>query len=198
MTLENRDGLYYCPMDVFMVDWDPVWCNILIIRRTVVPDPPVKQRHKEYNPVSTNRLTESELWMLRLGSPGEDQLDLLTGKVTGIPPGFHYHPFRFIDWKEEAWVQKKATGKSAARITDIGRQFYMDFGFMHASSSNYSRPNKMTDWVIDSWDEYSLYLLVVDEALRYIWVFLTKSKEPPLDIIDTFLDRFGLKIGGSI
>ncbi len=88
--------------------------------------------------------------MLQLGSPGEDQLDLLTGKVTGIPPGFHYHPFRFIDWKEEAWVQKKATGKSAARTTDIGRKFYMDFGFMRASSSNYSRPNKMTDWVIDS------------------------------------------------
>jgi hypothetical protein len=56
----------------------------------------------------------------------------------------------------------------------------------------------MTDRVIDSWDGYSSYLLVVDEDLRYIWVFLTKSKEPPLDIIDTFLDRFGLKIGGSI
>ena len=136
--------------------------------------------------------------MLRLGSPGEDQLDLLTGKVTGILPGFYYHPFRFIDWKEEAQVQKKATGKSAACTTDIGRQFYMDFGFMRASSSNYSRPNKTTDWMIDSWDGYSLYLLVVDEASRYIWVFLTKSKEPPLDIIDTFLDCFGLKIGSSI
>jgi hypothetical protein len=42
MTLENRDGLYNCPMDVFTVDWDPVWCNIPIIQRTVVPDPPVK------------------------------------------------------------------------------------------------------------------------------------------------------------
>ncbi len=42
------------------------------------------------------------------------------------------------------------------------------------------------------------YLLVVDEASRYIWVFLMKSKEPPLDIIDTFLDRFGHVNGGSI
>ncbi len=31
--------------------------------------------------------------MLQLKSLGEDQLDLLTGKVTGIPPGFHYHLF---------------------------------------------------------------------------------------------------------
>jgi hypothetical protein len=73
MTLENRDGLYYCPTDVFTVDQDPVRCNIPIIRRMVVPDPPVKRLHKEYNPVSTNYLTESELWMLRLGSLGEDQ-----------------------------------------------------------------------------------------------------------------------------
>jgi hypothetical protein len=42
------------------------------------------------------------------------------------------------------------------------------------------------------------YLLVVDEASRYIWVFLTKSKEPPLDIIDTFYDCFGYRNGGSI
>jgi hypothetical protein len=136
--------------------------------------------------------------MLHLGSPGEDQLDLLTGNITSIPPGFHYHPFCFIDWKEEARVQKQAAGKSAECTTEVGRQFCMDFGFMQASSLDYSRPNKKHDRVIDSWDGYSSYLLVVDEASRYIWVFLTKSNEPPLDIIDTFLDRFGHVNGGLI
>ena len=106
--------------------------------------------------------------MLRLGSPGEDQLDLLTGNVTGISPGFHYHPFCFINWIEEARVQKQAAGKSAERTMDVGRRFYMDFGFMRASSLDYSRPNKKHDWVIDSWDGYSSYLLVVDEASWYI------------------------------
>ena len=52
--------------------------------------------------------------------------------------------------------------------------------------------------MVDSWDGYSSYLPIVDEASQYIWVFLTKSKEPPLDIIDTFLDRFGHRNGGSI
>jgi hypothetical protein len=28
MTLENRDGLYYCLTDVYTVDCDPVRCNI--------------------------------------------------------------------------------------------------------------------------------------------------------------------------
>jgi hypothetical protein len=168
ITLENHDGLYYCPTDVFTVDRDPVRCNIPIIRRAVLPAPPTKQRNKDYIPVSHNRLTKSELWMLRLGSPGEDQLDLLTENVTGIPPGFHYHSFCFIDWKEEARVQKQAAGISAERTTDVGCQFYMDFGFMRASSSDYSRPNKKHDRVIDSWDGYLSYLLVVDEASRYI------------------------------
>ena len=70
--------------------------------------------------------------------------------------------------------------------------------FYAASSSDYTTPNKTLDQVIDSWDGYSSYLLIVDEASRYIWVFITKFKEPPLDIIDTFLDRFGHRNGGSI
>ena len=198
MRLEYWDGLYYCPTDVFTVDRDPVRCNTPIIRRALVPPDPLRRRSKDYVPVSHNRLTESELWMLRLGSPGEDQLDLLHGRVTGIPPGFQYHPFRFIDWKEEARVQRQAAGRAVERTLEVGRRFYMDFGFMRASSSDYSKPNKSIDRVVDSWDGFSSYLLIVDEASRYIWVFLTKSKEPPLDIIDTFLDRFGHRNGGSI
>ena len=198
MCLEYRDGLYYCPTDVFTVDRDPVRCNAPVIHRALVSPDPITRRYKDYIPVSHNRLTESELWMLRLGSPGKDQLDLLHGKVTGIPPGFQYHPFWFIDWKEEARVQRQAAGRAVERISEVGRRFYMDFGFMRASSSDYTKPNKTLDRVVDSWDGFSSYLLIVDEASRYIWVFLMKSKEPSLEIIDTFLDRFGHRNGGSI
>ncbi len=31
-----------------------------------------------------------------------------------------------------------------------------------------------------------------------MWVFLTKSKEPPLDIVNSFLKKFGHEDGGSI
>ena len=198
MCLEYRDGLYYCPTDVFTVDRDPVRCNAPVIGRALVPPDPVTSRYKDYIPVSHNRLTESELLMLRLSSPGKDQLDLLHGKVTGIPPGFQNHPFWYIDSKEEARVQRQAAGRAVERTSEVGRRFYMDFGFMWALSSDYTKPNKTLDRVVDSWDGYSLYLLIVDEASQYIWVFLTKSKEPPLDIIDTFLDLFGHRNGGSI
>jgi hypothetical protein len=93
--------------------------------------------------------------MLHLGYPGEDQLNLMPGNVTGIPPSLQYHPFRFLDWKEEARVQKQAAAKLAERTLYTHRRFYMDFGFMQASSLESQRPNKGIDRVIASWDGYS-------------------------------------------
>ena len=146
------------------MDRDPVRCNAPVIGRALVPPDPVTSRYKDYIPVSYNRLTELELLMLRLSSPGKDQLDLLHGKVTGIPPGFQNHPFWYIDSKEEARVQRQAAGRAVERTSEVGRRFYMDFGFMWALSSDYTKPNKTLDRVVDSWDGYSLYLLIVDEA----------------------------------
>ncbi len=80
----------------------------------------------------------------------------------------------------------------------VWRRFYMDFGFMRASTSNFSRPNNKSDRIVLSYDGYSAYLLVVDEASRYAWVFLTHSKPPLVDIIDAFLTRFWHAHGGSI
>ena len=55
-----------------------------------------------------------------------------------------------------------------------------------------------TNRVVASYDGFSSYLLIVNEATRFIWVFLTKSKAPPLDILDTFLTRFGHENGGLV
>lgn len=69
---------------------------------------------------------------------------------------------------------------------------------MRSSRLDYLHPDKCSDCVIASWDGYSSYLLIVDDASRYIWVFLTKSKTPPIDIIDKFLQKFDHANGGSI
>jgi len=100
---------------------------------------------------------------------------------------FEYHPFRFIDFKEQARIWKQAAQCSAVRTTDRRKRFYMDYGFMRASTANFSQLHKGTDWVVRSYDGYSSYLLIIDEASRYVWVFLTASKDPPLDLITAFL-----------
>jgi len=172
LHLEKKDGLYYCPTDVFTVDANPIRSSGPVIRRLAVPQADVvaTRRSRKYAPVTRGNMTESEVWMLRLGSPGEQQLDLLPGNVTGIPSGFHYHPFRFLDWKEEARIQKQAAQRSAERTTECKRRFYMDFGFMRASTSNFTKPNKKDDRVVLSYDGFSSYLLIIDEASRYVWV----------------------------
>jgi hypothetical protein len=106
--------------------------------------------------------------MLWLGSPGESQLDMLPGNVTKIPSVFEYHPFRFLDFKEQARIKKQVAQHTAERTTAVRKHFYTDFGFMRLSHLDYTRPNKKTDHVVESWDGYFSYLLIVDEASGYV------------------------------
>jgi hypothetical protein len=106
--------------------------------------------------------------MLWLGSPGESQLDMLPGNATGIPSVFEYHPFRFLDFKEQAHIRKQAAQRTAEHTTAIQKHYYMDFGFMRSSHLDYTRPNEKTNHVVESWDGYSSYLLIVDKTLQYV------------------------------
>ncbi len=69
---------------------------------------------------------------------------------------------------------------------------------MRASASDYSRRDKAKDRVVFSYDGYYSYLLIVDKASRYIWVFLTASKSPPLNIVKEFLTQHGHEDGGCV
>jgi hypothetical protein len=44
---------------------------------------------------------------------------------------------------------------------------------------------------ITSIDGYRGYLIVVDRKSRYTWVFVMKSKAPPLNVMDTFPQKHG-------
>ena len=197
LDLDQRDGLYYCPSDVFTVDQSPVRGPSAL--RVATPLVPNTNRHpSRFTPTSKSKQVESEVWLLRFGSPGVHQLDALPVNVTGIPSVFEYHPFRFIDFKEQARIRKQTAQRSAVRTNECKKRFYMDFGFMRALAADYSRSHKGTDRVVRSYDGYSSYLLIIDEASRYVWVFLTASKNPPLDIVTEFLHQHGHEDGGSI
>ncbi len=100
----------------------------------------------------------------------------------------------------QAWIRKSATRQQACKVDEAGARFYMDFGFICASSDDYQRPNTRSDRIVDSYDGYNSYLLIVDDKLYMTWVFLTKSKSPPLEIIRLFLQTFGRdkNVGGFI
>ncbi len=70
---------------------------------------------------------------------------------------------------------------------------------MRASTSFFGQPNKSQDRIVLSFDNFTSYLLMTNEASRYAWVFHMGSKDPPpLDIIDPFLTRFSHTNIGSI
>ncbi len=135
---------------------------------------------------------------MQLGCPGETQLDMLPGNVMGISSYFEYHPFCYMVCKEQALIWKQVGQRLADHTADVHKQFCMDYGFMQASTLDYRCPNKASDRVVTSFDGFTSYLLIMDEALRHMWVFLTSTKDPPLDLIDKFLTRFGHPDDGLI
>ncbi len=42
---------------------------------------------------------------------------------------------------------------------------------------------------------YSSHLIIVDSVSCRVWAFLTKTKEPPIDILQAFLRKFGIGTG---
>ena len=66
---------------------------------------------------------------------------------------------------------------------------------MRSSTDDYKRPNKATDCIVTSYDGHSSHLIIVDGASQWVWAFLTKSKEPPLDILRSFMTKFGVGNG---
>jgi hypothetical protein len=107
-----------------------------------------------------------------LGYCSEWQLANIPRHATGTPSKFFPHPLRFLDHKEQARIRKQPAGSHPETAPLPGQRFFLDFGFMRASTSDYSKPNLETDRVVTSFDGFSAYLIIVDEASRHIWVFL--------------------------
>ena len=60
----------------------------------------------------------------------------------------------------------------------------MDFGFVRGSDWS----KELNDGkLVTSVDNYRSYLIVIDRASRYAWIFLTKLKTPPVKQVDKLL-----------
>ena len=83
-------------------------------------------------------------------------------------------------------------------MPEASEQFYMDFGFLRASPTDYRQPDTVTDHIVTSFDGFQSYLLIMYNHTRHVWVFLTKSKDPPADMVKDFLKRFGRNDEGLV
>lgn len=188
--LTQSHGLYFCSMTSLALSSTPA-----SLPRTVsTPDlnTPIRATvdSARTRPVTSAQQLESELWAARLGFCGEHQLMTIPLHATGIPK-LQCHPLRFIDWKEEAHIRRQPAGGPELELEEAGARFHMDFGFMRASTGDLLHPSTQSDRVVESYDGFSSYLLIVDAAKKMAWVFCTKSKEPPLELISLFLTTYG-------
>ena len=90
-------------------------------------------------------------------------------------------PTEIIDWIDDFTPEKEADCLP-------GQHFNIDFGFM--KGSGYCKKDE-EGRTITSIDGYRSYLLVIDRKTRYTWIFLTKTKQPPLKIFNQFLKEHG-------
>ena len=169
-------------------------------KRTNAPRPPPPAKE----PPGSQLLTE--LWHHRMGHPGTVKLRKTQQHTTGIPTLGPLHPLFGCNNCNMAKLTKQSRGKVDASAAQIkGERFHMDYGFFRGPADLTKRvkrkygemkiaslPHKP---IIESRDGHTAYLLIVDSKTRQVWVFNTKTKEPPIQIVDLFLQRYGLKDG---
>jgi hypothetical protein len=69
-----------------------------------------------------------------------------------------------------------------------GQHFQVNFGFMKGSGYGKMDEEGRT---ITSIDGFRSYFLIIDRKTWYVWVFLTKTKKPPINIFAQFLKDHG-------
>ena len=193
-TLKSKDGLSHLHFDAYMEN--NLWYHYF---------EPINNQHFNALNKSTaviNKLTDSalyELWHHRLGHPGKKATEKMHANVNGVP---HLRPNQFHCCtscmigkfkkthigKKRHIQQKPPTSASIPEPTlGIGENLHMDYGFVRGSDwSKEDNDGKL----VTSVDNFRSYLIVVDRASRYIWVYLTKTKHPPVEQVQGLLSKF--------
>ena len=149
-----------------------------------------------------HRLTDSasyELWHQRLGHPGHKVMDNIHKHTTGVPKlrgNQFYQCASCMDakFKKRAFHTKRVKFKTPSQPSTPpepaplkGQNLYCDFGFVRGSDwSERDKDGKL----ITSKDGYRSYCLIIDKATRYIWIHLTKTKEPPTQFLQNILNKY--------
>jgi hypothetical protein len=141
-----------------------------------------------------------------MGHPGLAKLKKTQQHTSGIPTLGAAHPLFGCNNCNMGKLTKQARGKTDSREANAnGERFHMDYGFFrgpkHLQKQIKRRYGDMTiaslqhQPILESREGYVAYLLIVDGFSRKAWIYPTKTKEPPIETVNLFLQRFGLKDG---
>ena len=143
---------------------------------------------------AVNSSTLHHLWHHRLGHPGKTITDNVHKSCDGVPRLTLRNPFHHCDACSHGKMTKmiKDHQHEKHKATCAGERFQLDFGFVCGSCV---RESSTPDTLITSIDGNNAYLLITDGFTRHMWIFTTRWKDPPITIVDNFLDKYGLKEG---
>ena len=150
----------------------------------------------------TKSMEQLELWHQRMGHPAPRALNQTQRVVEGIPTLPQATSLFKCPFCDMAKLRKSNRHKESLREVFIpGTSFHMDLGFIRGPSNleevvqHGATPQKT---ITKSRAGYEAYLLIIDAATRYIWVFLLKGKHPPIATIAQFLQKHGTAQKGNI
>ena len=180
MQLIHADGINHATFSMFCEN--RMWFHYLKIGEA--PQQPTIRK--------LSSLSEYELWHHRLGHCNDTVLQKMHNYARGIPklkvPDFYkcqscaYSKIR----KDSSTKTKSSLRKELGPEEKIhpGQHLHMDFGFVRGSA--FSKRDELGR-TITSIDGFLSYLIVVDRATRFKWTFLTTTKHPPIDEIESVL-----------
>ena len=178
-----RDGLNHCQFTTAYNE-NNLWWHYSPVSIDTLTQPINNKIQGIVNNLSSH--ASYQLWHHRLGHPGEKVMSLVHKHVKGVPK-LHMHHFFNCAACLIKNLRKNHIGDTKHYIKDSKdeknqnlkpeQQLHMYFGFVRGSDwKNTDNDGKL----VTSIDNYRSYLLIIDKATRYSYVFLTKTKTPPL------------------
>ena len=137
-----------------------------------------------------------ELWHQRTLHSGTTVLENLPHCVDSVPKNLCTckHNFFHCDSCSKGKATKPLVNKDEdIKCSQPGERFHMDFGFVRSEDEIKNKDGFILKGpLICSHNGYNSYLLAVDKYSRYIWVFLSKTKVPPIATVKKFLQMHGI------
>lgn len=188
LQLINKDGVNHSTFAMYMEN--NLWYHYSQDQHTVEVTPTIHR-------LSTR--AEFELCHHRLRHPNATTLQCMHKYERGVPkltePAFYKcQTCAATKVKKDNAPPTKTkipTSISAEEHICPGQHLHMDFGFVRGSA--FSGVDEMGR-TITSIDGFRSYLVIVDRATRYKWVFLTTTKHPPLKEAERILQKFHSKL----